>query len=249
MNSPDSSDEWTTPKGQSFPTTDWHVVVGAKDPSPTVARAALERLCRVYWYPLYGFVRRHGRSPEEAQDLTQEFFAGFLECESFKRADQERGRFRTFLLASLKHFLVSDWRKSRAARRNNGPLLPLDPKAAEERWQSEASDSLAPDKLFEKRWAAALLDHVLGRLGEEYREQGRLPLFERLKMNLWGGQSVPPYAELAPQLGLSEGALRVAVHRLRQRYLEVLRTEVAHTLTDPAEVDEELRYLIRVMGE
>jgi RNA polymerase sigma-70 factor (ECF subfamily) len=248
MPEPDSHDG-PLPQGPEFPSTHWSIVLNAGTGPATVAREALEKLCRVYWYPLYGFIRRQGRSPEDAQDLTQEFFARFLEQETFRRADADRGRFRTFLLACLKHFLVSDWRKATAAKRNAGPLVSLDQDEAEERYQAEPSDQLAPDKVFEKRWAAALLEQVLRRLGQEYAAQGKQQLFEKLKLNLWGNRDVAPYAELAPQLGLSEGALKVAVHRLRQRYLEMLRSEVAQTLANPADVDDELRHLIQVMSE
>jgi RNA polymerase sigma-70 factor (ECF subfamily) len=245
----ESESKLGVPQGSEFPTTHWSVVVRAGDPSSTLACEAVEKLCCVYWYPLYGFVRRQGRGPEEAQDLTQEFFAQILEKEAFKRADRERGRFRTFLLAALKNFLVSEWRKGQAARRNCGPMISLDLEAAEQRYQTESSDPLSPDKIFEKRWAAALLEQVLCRLGEEYAAQGKQPLFERLKALLWGGQDAGTYADAALQLGMSEGALRVAAHRLRHRYLETLRAQVADTLDDPADVDDELRYLIQLMGE
>ena len=235
------------PRGPEFPSTHWSVVLAAGGPHSAMARASLEKLCRVYWYPLYGFVRRQGHGPEDAQDLTQEFFSRFLERESFRHADQERGRFRTFLLACLKHFLFSEWRKGQAAKRSNGPVFSLDQNEAEERFQAEPGDLLTPDKIFEKRWATALLDHVLHQLGEEYAEQGKRQLFDHLKLTIWGNKEVGPYAELAPQFGLSEGALKVAVHRLRQRYLQILRAEVADTLADPAAVDDELRHLIQVM--
>src|SRR5262249_38515510 len=154
------------------PSTHWSVVLAAGGPQSTVARHALEKLCRVYWYPLYGFVRRRGHGPEDAQDLTQEFFARFLEHESFRQAAQDRGRFRTFLLACLKHFLVSEWRKGQAAKRRGGPVFSLDHDEAEKRFQTEPADALSPDKIFEKRWAAALLEQVLNRLGGEYARRG-----------------------------------------------------------------------------
>ena len=245
----ESNDEGRLPQGPEFPSTHWSVVLQAGAAPGSVARDALEKLCRIYWYPLYGFIRRQGRGPEDAQDLTQQFFAHFLEQETFKRAEQERGRFRTFLLACLKHFLVSDWRKVTAAKRSGGPMLSLDQEEAEERYKAEASDQLSPDKIFEKRWAAALLDQVLRRLGDEYAKQGKHQLFEKLKLSLWGNRETAPYAELAPQLCLSEGALKVAVHRLRQRYLDMLRSEVAQTLANPSDVDDELRHLIQVMSE
>jgi RNA polymerase sigma-70 factor (ECF subfamily) len=249
MSAFESKDQEAIPQGPEFPSTHWSVVLAAGEGPATVAREALEKLCRIYWYPLYGFVRRQGRSPEDAQDLTQEFFARFLERESFKQADQDRGRFRTFMLSCLKHFLVSEWRKVNAAKRSGGPVFSLDNTEAEQRYQTEASDQLSPDKVFEKRWAAALLDQVLRRLGESYASQGKQQLFEQLKLTIWGNKDTAPYAELAPQLGMSEGALKVAVHRLRQAYLEMLRSEVAQTLANPADVDDELRHLIQVMSE
>ena len=241
--------EGDVPRGPEFPSTHWSVVLAAGQAPGDAARQALEKLCRVYWYPLYGFVRRQGRSAEDAQDLTQEFFAQFLENERFKGADQERGRFRTFLLACLKHFLVSEWRKGQAAKRSSGPVFSLDQDEAEQRYQVEASTELAPDKVFDKRWAAALLDQVLRRLGQEYGAQGKQQLFDSLKLTIWGSKEVAPYSELAPQLGMTEGSLKVAVHRLRQSYLQALRAEVAQTLANPADVDDELRHLIQVMSD
>ena len=237
------------PRGPEFPTTHWSVVMAAGEASSGPAREALEKLCRVYWYPLYGFVRRQGRSPEDAQDLTQEFFAHFLENETFRAADQDRGRFRTFLLACLKHFLVGEWRKGQAAKRGGSAIFSLDQAEAEERYQAEPGTDASPDKIFDKRWAATLLDEVLRRLGEDYAAQGKLALFEKLKLTVWGNKEVAPYSELAPQLGMTEGALKVAVHRLRHAYLQLLRTEVAQTLANPADVDDELRHLIRAMSE
>lgn len=212
-----AGDQTAFPQGQEFPLTRWSTVLRAGDPSSSVAQAAVEKLCRLYLYPLYGFVRRQAHSPEDAQDLTQEFFARFLERESFRQAEQDRGRFRTFLLACLKHFLVSEWRKGKAAKRSGGPVISLDQNEAETRYLAEPADDLSPDKIFEKRWAAALLEQVLVWLGEEYAAQGRRQLFDQLKVTVWGNKDVAPYSEPATQLGLSEGALKIAVHRLRQR--------------------------------
>lgn len=244
----DSTHDGGMPRSPEFPSTHWSVVLAAGQAPNSASREALEKLCRGYWYPLYGFIRRQGRSPEDAQDLTQEFFARFLARESFKQADQERGRFRTFLLACLKHFLVSEWRKGQAAKRAGGMVFSLEEQEAELRYQSEATQTLSPEKEFEKRWAAALLDQVLGRLGEDYSRQGKHQLFNDLKTTLWGNKEAGPYAELALRLGMSEGALKVAVHRLRQSYLQQLRAEVSNTLANPAEVDDELRHLIQVMS-
>ena len=180
--------------------------------------------------------------------MTQEFFAQFLENERFKGADQERGRFRTFLLACLKHFLVSEWRKGQAAKRSGGPVFSLDQEEAEQRYQVEASTELPPDKVFDKRWAAALLEQVLRRLGQ-VRCARQASAFRCSQSHHLGNKEVAPYAELAPQLGMTEGSLKVAVHRLRQSYLQALRAEVAQTLANPADVDDELRHLIQVMSD
>ena len=228
---------------ESFDTTHWSAVQAAGRNSATSSRKALEELCRNYWYPLYAYVRRQGNSPEDAQDLTQEFFCRFLEKEHVKLADRDRGRFRTFLLTSLKHFLVNEWAKRNAAKRGGGQVFSLDEDAAETRYSFEPAHNLTPDKLFEKSWAMALLERTAERLREEYARFGKLAIFERLQGLLQGDKSEVPYAELAGELGMSEGALKVAVHRLRHRYQEMLHAEVAQTVGSPSEVEEELRYL------
>jgi RNA polymerase sigma-70 factor (ECF subfamily) len=210
---------------------------------------ALERLCRAYWYPLYVYVRRQGRGVEEAQDLTQEFFARLLRKEYLGRADPARGRFRTFLLTALKRFLVDDWEKGRAAIRGEGqPVISWDQRETEVRFLAEPADQSTPAKAFEKRWAVTVLEQVLERLQEEFTASGHAQRFERLKVLLWGEKGSPSYAGVAGELGLTEGALKVAVHRLRQRYRELLRAEVAHTVAQPEEVDDELRHLIAVIS-
>jgi len=225
------------------------MVLSAGEGSLPNAQAALERLCRAYWYPLYAYVRRQGRSVEEAQDLTQEFFARLLQKEYLRHTDPARGRFRTFLLTALKRFLVNDWEKGRAARRGGGQqIISWDERVTETRFLAESADQSTPEKAFEKRWALIVLEQVLERLRDEFTASGHAERFERLKVLLWGEKGSPPYAEVAAELGLTEGALKVAVHRLRQRYRELLRAEVANTVARPEDVDDELRHLIAVIS-
>jgi RNA polymerase sigma-70 factor (ECF subfamily) len=210
----------------------------------TQAQAALSHLCQVYWYPLYAFVRQRGYSPEDAQDLAQEFFAQLIEKGTLARADPARGRFRSFLLASFSHFLVHEWEKARALKRGGGQsAVSLDLAAAEQWYGLEPADPSTPEKAFEKRWALALLQTVLGQLESEYRQGGRQALFEALQGVLTGPRESQPYGLLAGRLKITEGAVKVAVHRLRKRYRELLRAEVASTVNRPEEAEEELRHL------
>ncbi len=235
--------------GGGFPTTHWSTVLSAGGGADPNAQAALERLCRAYWYPLYAYVRRQGRSVEEAQDLTQEFFARLLQKEYLGHPDPTRGRFRTFLLTALKRFLINEWAKGRMAKRGDGqPAISWDQRGTEMRFLAEPVDQSTPEKAFEKRWAVTVLEQVLDRLREESIASGKAERFERLKVLLWGEKGSPPYAEVAAELGLSEGALKVVVHRMRTRYRELLRVEVAHTVARPEEVDDELRHLIAVIS-
>jgi RNA polymerase sigma factor (sigma-70 family) len=235
--------------GSGFPTTHWSVVLSAGGGTLPNAQAALERLCRAYWYPLYAYVRRQGRSVEEAQDLTQEFFARLLQKEYLRHPDPARGRFRSFLLTGLKRFLVNDWEKGRAAKRGDGQrVISWDQRETESRFLAEPADQSTPEKAFEKRWAMTVLEHVLERLRGEFAASGKAERFDRLKVLLWGEKGSPPYAGIAAELGLTESALKVAVHRLRERYRELLRAEVAHTVARPEEVDDELRHLIAVIS-
>jgi RNA polymerase sigma-70 factor (ECF subfamily) len=233
-----------------FATTHWSLVLrAAAVDSPAMAAAALETLCQTYWYPLYVYVRRRGHGPSDAQDLTQQFFARFLEQGSFARADPTRGRFRSFLLKSLQHFLLDDWKRAHRAKRGGGMApLALDSGAAEHRFAAEAKDRISPELAYDERWALTLLDRVLKRLGEEYARAGKTGLFAALQEYLWGSEGAAAYGQIAPELGMTEGALRVAVHRVRTRYRELLRAEVGHTVHDPTDIDEELHYLIRVVG-
>jgi RNA polymerase sigma-70 factor (ECF subfamily) len=199
-------------------------------------------LCENYWYPLYAYLRRCGYSRDRAQDLTQEFFIRVLEGRYLDRADPEKGRFRSFLLTSLKFFVADEADRDRAHKRGGGMVVPLEFSSAEERYQREPSDDETPERIFERRWALSVLDRVVERLRNEFVQHGRSEHFERLKVLLLG-QSDAPYAALAREMKTSEGALKVAVHRLRKRYRELFRQEIADTVADPAQVESELRFL------
>jgi RNA polymerase sigma-70 factor (ECF subfamily) len=233
-----------------FVTTKWSVVRAAGRSETTQAQVALEKLCRTYWYPLYAYVRRRGHSPEDAQDLTQEFFAQLLEGRLLAGADPNLGRFRSFLLASMNHFLTDEWKKARAQKRGGGcQMLSLDWAAAEERFDLEPVDESAPDKVFEKQWALTLLGEVLNRLELEYQNDGKADLFTALKQTLAGSRESQPYAALAIELDMSESAIKVAVHRLRKRYRELIRNEIAGTLEHSQDIEEEMRYLFGALAK
>jgi RNA polymerase sigma-70 factor (ECF subfamily) len=249
MNSPSDGVEPSAKGCGLFTTTHWSVVLAAGHGTDTRAAEALQALCRSYWYPLYLYVRRRGYGPEDAQDLTQEFFARFLEKGSFSLADPSRGRFRTFLLKSLQHFLADDWKRAHRAKRGGGTVeLPLDGVVAEARYAAELTDTMTPERAYEQRWALTLLEQVLGRMREDYARVGKARLFEALQDFLWGPDGSVSYAALAQDLATTEGALRLAVHRLREQYRDRLRAEVAQTVSNPSEVDAELRYLIGVIS-
>ena len=232
-----------------FQTTHWSVVLAAGQSATPQAEAALTSLCRTYWYPLYAYVRRQGHRREDAQDLTQEFFARLLEKQCLKLADQGRGRFRSFLLKSLQHFLINEWVRGQAQKRGGGQqILPLDEEAAERIYQQEMSSPLAAENLYDKRWAVTLLDQAMDRLGADYATAGKRELFDHLKRLLLTEGSSDIYRETSRQSGLSEGAVKVAVHRLRQRFRDSVRAEIAQTVATPAEVDEELRCLMAAMS-
>ena len=231
-----------------FATTHWSVVMAAGKGDSAQGADALEGLCRTYWYPLYAFVRRQGYGAHDAEDLTQEFFARFLAKEYFGRADPALGRFRNFLLACLKHFLSEQRRQAGRLKRGGGQtVISWDSQTAEERYQSEPADPITPEKVYDRRWALTLLEQALARLGEELSAAGKHEVFAQLKDSLWGEGGGAGYAEVAARLGLTEGALKVTVHRLRQRYRAVLREEVANTVATVHEIDEELRYLVAVI--
>jgi RNA polymerase sigma factor (sigma-70 family) len=225
------------------------VVLTAGRSDTTHARAALENLCQAYWHPLYAYVRRRGYSPEDAQDLTQEFFARLLERNAVATVTPEKGRFRSFLLASMNHFLADEWDKARAQKRGGGKVICLDLQSAEMQLGEIPVKKHTPEKAFEHRWAITLLEQVYQHLGKEYREQGKAALFETLRVTLAGKSDAAPYAELARQLAMSEGAVKVAVHRLRQRYRALLRDTIADTVSGPDEVEDELRYLFRTLAD
>lgn len=232
-----------------FATTHWSVVLTAQRTDTTRAQAALAKLCQTYWYPLYTFVRRQGYNPHDTQDLTQEFFARLLARNYLAGVAQEKGNFRSFLLASMKHFLADERDRSRAAKRGGGQtILSLDDTDAEERYRLEPVENMTADRLFDRRWVMTLLEQVMGRLRSEYTQLGNAMLYERLKDCLAGSRESAPYAQLAAELSMSEGAVKVAVHRLRARYRELLRDEIAQTVTSQAQVDEEIRHLFSLLG-
>jgi RNA polymerase sigma-70 factor (ECF subfamily) len=233
----------------AFVTTHWSLVVSAGRNDTPHARNALEKLCRAYWFPIYAFVRRQGHGPHDAQDLTQDFFARLLEKKQLAGADPAKGRFRSFLLASLKHFLANEWDKTQAQKRGGGQvLIPIDVAAAETSGGFEPADDVTAEKIYERRWALTLLDQVLRRLRDEYAHDGKENLFEQLKPTLTEASRSVRYAEIAARLGTTEGAVKVAVHRLRQHYREVLRAEIADTVASPGEVEDEIRNLFAALG-
>jgi len=232
----------------NFSRTHWSVVVAARGDDSPDARAALERLCRNYWLPIYAFVRRQGHSPHDAQDLTQGFFARLLGKNFLSGVDRSKGKFRSFLLGALKHFLANEWDRAGAQKRGGAyTFIPIDAASAETSCWIEPSDNSSADKVFERRWALALLDQVLRRLREEYVRLGKEELFEQLKPVLTETSRAVRYADIAVRLGSSEGAVKVAVHRLRRRYRELLRAEIAETVASEAEIDDEIRSLFAAL--
>jgi RNA polymerase sigma-70 factor (ECF subfamily) len=239
----------TSARGNWFTTTHWSLVLNARDPSSPLAAAALEKLCRVYWYPLYAYVRRVGEDEESAKDITQGFFARLLEKNYLAQVQRERGKFRSFLLASLKHFLSDERDKARAQKRGGGqPMISLDDTSCEDRYRLEPAEAMDAEKLFERRWALTLLEQARARVREEHIKTGKAELYDRLKAFESGDQNAPSYAQVAAELGLTESAVKSAVFRLRQRYRELVREEVTNTVDSPAEVDAEIRHLIRVIS-
>jgi len=236
----------TLPGPSRFPTTRWTLVIAAGDPHRREARSALVSLCENYWYPLYVYLRRRGYPADEAQDLTQEFFIRVLEGRYLDRADPEKGRFRSFLLTSLKFFVADEEDRRRARKRGGGMVVPLEFSSGEERYQREPAHNETPERIFERRWALSVIGRVMERLRSEFVQHGRPEHFERLKVLLLG-QSEAPYAALAREMNTSEGALKVAIHRLRKRYRELFRQEIADTVADPTEVESELRFLAAVL--
>jgi RNA polymerase sigma-70 factor (ECF subfamily) len=231
-----------------FVTTHWSVVLAAGHSDTTRAYDALAHLCKTYWYPLYAYARRRGCSQPDAQDLTQEFFARLLAGNWVARADRERGRFRSFLLSAMKHFMANEWNKAQAQKRGGGqPVLSLDDSSAEHRYRREPAETATPESLFERGWALTLLEGVLARLEEEYCREGKQVWMEAMRPALTMDRGDIDYAELAGKLGLTETAARVAVHRLRHRYRQLIRAEVASTVASPEEVDAEMSHLFQVL--
>jgi RNA polymerase sigma-70 factor (ECF subfamily) len=233
--------------GAAFTTTHWSVVLAAQGETPAAQRA-LEKLCRTYWRPIYGFVRRQGVGPDEAKDLTQGFFALLLERRDLNTVRQEKGRLRSYLLTSLKHFLTNERNRAMAIKRGQGQrLIPLEDLRERERVSFESADTLAADQIYERRWALSVLDQVLGRLEDEYRATGKMALFGRLQKSLIDESDHPSQADTAHELGMTENAVRQASYRLRQRYRQVLHEEIAHTVMVPSDIEDELHHLIAVL--
>jgi RNA polymerase sigma factor (sigma-70 family) len=232
-----------------FVTTHWSLVLAARDQSSPDSAAALEVLCAAYWYPLYVYARQQGHSPHDAQDLTQEFIARLLEKNYLKAADREKGRFRTFLRVSMKRFMANEWDKSQAAKRGGGiAVVSWDSASAEDRYQRAAASTLPPDLIYERQWAMTLLDETLKSLRQEYTAAGKLAEFDQLKPVLTAERGSIPYGEIAQRLGATEGAARVAVHRLRKRFRDLFRGAVADTVENIGEVDDELRYVVSLLA-
>jgi len=232
-----------------FVTTRWSVVLSAKEADPERSSQALETLCRAYWYPLYAFARRSGHAPADAEDLTQGFFARLLQKDYLKSVAREKGRFRSFLLASLKRFMANEWDRQHAQKRGGfAEIVSIDTAAAELRFASDAALNAPPDALFDRQWATTLLEQTLLALQEEYAASGRATLFEHLRPCLARDESALSYAEIATRLNLTEAAVKMAVQRLRARYREILRREIAETVSTEAEIEEELRHLFSAFG-
>ena len=232
-----------------FHTTHWTVILEARNDKGTESRNALANLCATYWYPLYAFIRRQGTASHEAEDLTQEFFSQFLQRNGLANVHPAAGKFRSFLLACLKNFLANERERARAQRRGGGRMpMSLDTGDAETRYVLEPADNLTPEAIFERRWAFAVLERTMAELRSQYSNGQKLEQFEDLQGFLPGGHTTISRADLAAKRGVSVGAIDVAIHRLRQQFGALLREQVAQTVSSPAEVEDELRYLISVLG-
>ena len=230
-----------------FTTTHWSVVLEAQSELPA-AQEALEKLCRIYWRPIYSFVQRQGVGPEEAKDVTQAFFVDLLEHKSLTAVRKEKGRFRSYLLGALKYFLADERRRAMAIKRGKGQrLIPLEELSGEERLEMEPADPVTAEQIYERRWASTVLERVLSRSKDEYRAAGNAALFDSLKQLLPDEPGAPSQADIAAQLGMTENAVRQAFYRFRQRYQSLLREEIAHTVATPGDVEDELRHLIAVV--
>jgi len=242
--------EWEAAVPRVFATTHWSVVLAAGEGETEPSRRALETLCRAYWFPIYVYVRRKGHGPDEAEDLTQEFFTQLIAKEHLRLADRDKGRFRTFLLAMLDYFLAREW--SRAHRQKRGgqfQFVSLDQQTPEQRYRLEPADNDTPEKKFQRQWALTVLKQAMNALESECAAEGKAALFREVRSLISGERDGVAYAGIAQRLSMAEGAVRVAVHRLRQRYGEVLRAEIAQTVGTAEEVEEELRDLLRVLSD
>jgi RNA polymerase sigma factor (sigma-70 family) len=230
---------------ECFPTTSWTLVAAASEGHSRESEEALARLCEAYWRPLYAYVRRAGHDADESRDLTQEFFARLIEKHYVRTADRHRGRFRTYLLAALKHFLANEWDRARAAKRGGGTIpIPLEVETAERLYRLEPVDLLTPEKIFERRWALTVLDRAMARLRGEFADSGKSEAFDRIQQFLTGDNQSGAYAQAASALGMTAGALKVAVHRARRRFAGLVREEVAATLDRIEEIEDELHHLL-----
>jgi RNA polymerase sigma factor (sigma-70 family) len=244
MTEADPTESFRSPDSEEFASTRWSIVLAAGRTERPDSRQALAELCQSYWYPLYAYVRRRSNDPHEAQDLIQEFFSRLLERNALAVANPERGRFRAFLLTSLRHFLNDQWHKSQTIKRGGGQgRISLDFQSAKSMYAIEPTDEQTPERLYDRRWAITLLDLVMTRLSDEFARSGKERHFEQLKTFLGRGRTGTSYAKVARELGISEGAAMVAAHRLRRRYRDLLRAEIAQTVASPAEVDDEIRTL------
>lgn len=234
---------------RSFPTTHWSLILSSANDTGAAADAALAELCRAYWYPVYSFIRTRSSSADQAQDLTQEFFLHLLARGVFGAANPAAGRFRSFLAASLKHFLADQADRRNAQKRGGGVvMLPIDLTGAEERFTRDLAYGETPERIFDRQWALAVVTQTCDQLRDALTREGRSGLFHHLGAYLPGGSEPSSCADLAEQLGMTEGAIKVAIHRLRRRYRELLRANVSHTLANPKELDDEIRFLLRSLS-
>ena len=249
MPAPDSEHGRSSVRQEWFATTHWSVVLAAGHDSAPGAREALEKLCRTYWYPLYAYIRRRGYNAADAQDLTQEFFTRLLGKNYPSQADPAKGKFRSFLLLRLNHFLADEHDRAKTQKRGGGQIfISLDEQSPEDRYCLEPADELSPEKIFERRWAQTLLDQAIARLEAEFVAAGKAEIYEVLSAFQPGEQNALSYAEAAARLAVSESAVKSMIHRMRQRHRELVREEIAQTVSTAAEIDEELRHLIAVIA-
>jgi RNA polymerase sigma factor (sigma-70 family) len=233
----------------SFTATRWTLVAGARTTDSLRAQEALEAMCRSYWFPLYAYVRRKGYSQHDAQDLTQGFFERLLARDFLDKVSREKGKFRSFLLASMNNYLNDEYARRQRLKRGGGQrVISLDQSSAEERYQLEPQDHLTPEHLFEKQWILTMLETVLQQLRDDYVGQGKGDLFDKLKVLLTAGKGVVPFSQLAEELAMTEPATRMAASRLRRRYSDLLRQEIANTVSRPEEIDEELDHMFKALG-